>query len=345
MSLRGSLCLALAGALGSVACGDEQPEPEPYPFEAFEGEATAPDVLVDRLCTTSDPALAPDPVFIDCRVEGAGFAPTDLAPTPELVVMTYNMERGLELDQQIALLGSSPDVPRVDLLLVSEVDRGCSRTAHRNVPRELAEALSMNYVFAVEFVELPRDAGPGGQILEPCEHGNAIFSKYPLGNVSALRHTENKSWLDAEGEPRLGGRVLVIADVKVGDRFVHAYSLHFESSPADNEIQIAQAIETAEHGLGRPHSVVQAGDTNAPFYFIDLLSENDPKDGVTQAFFTRGYLDAHAELPYPGRETRENLVLDIIFGHAAAFSEPAVCAKSVCEGLSDHLPVWATLAL
>jgi endonuclease/exonuclease/phosphatase family metal-dependent hydrolase len=213
------------------------------------------------------------------------------------------------------------------------------------VPWELAEALGMNYVFAVEFVELPRADGPGGEILEPCEHGNAIFSRYPLGNASALRHTQNKSWLDAPGEPRLGGRVLVIADVKVGDRFVHAYSLHFESSPADNEIQIAQAVETAEHGLGRPFQVVQAGDTNAPFYFIDLLSGNDPKDGVTQAFFTRGYVDAHAELPYPGRETRENLVLDIIFGSADFFRDPGICAETTCGALSDHLPVWATIEL
>lgn len=335
--------LGLAGALAMMGagCGDSEPGPEPYAFAPFEGETAPPDVLGDRLCEP-DPV---DPVFIDCELEGASFAPADLAPKSELVVMTYNMERGLALDAQIALLSSSPEVPRVDLLLVSEVDRGCSRSGHRNVPWELAEALGMNYVFAVEFVELPRADGPGGEILEPCEHGNAILSRYPLGNASALRHTSNKSWLDAPGEPRLGGRVLVIADVKVGGRFVHAYSLHFESSPADNEIQIAQAVETAEHGLGRPFQVVQAGDTNAPFYFIDLLSGNDPKDGVTQAFFTRGYVDAHAELPYPGRETRENLVLDIIFGSGDFFGQPGICAESTCGALSDHLPVWATLAL
>ena len=324
-----------------VACGSDPEATKRYPFEPYEGLGAPPDVLSDRLCESGS-----EPVFIDCRMEGANLAPADVAPKSALSVMTYNMERGLELDQQIALLTSSPAVPRVDLLLVSEVDRGCSRSGHRNVPWELAEALGMNYVFAVEFVELPRASGPGGEILEECEHGNAIFSRYPLGNVEQLRHTTNKSWFENTGEPRRGGRILVIADVKIGERFVHAVSLHFESSPADNEIQIAQATETAEHGLGRPHPVVIAGDTNAPFYFIDLLNpEASPKDLVTQAFFSRGYVDAHASLPYPGRETRENLVLDIIFGKDANLSDPAVCAKSACETLSDHLPVFATLNL
>jgi len=136
---------------------------------------------------------------------------------------------------------------------------------------------------------------------------------------------------------------LIYADVKIGNRILHGYALHFESSPSDNAIQIAQAIETAEHGLTRPFTVVQAGDTNAPFYFIDLLEKGDPIDQVTQAFFERGYVDAHEPLPREERPTREGLVLDIMFGRPDHFSDPAVCPHALCDGLSDHLPIWATV--
>ena len=42
--------------------------------------------------------------------------------------------------------------------MFSEADRGCSRTNYRNVTRELAKALGMNYVYGVEYIELPRNA-------------------------------------------------------------------------------------------------------------------------------------------------------------------------------------------
>jgi len=43
-----------------------------------------------------------------------------------------------------------------DLILLNEVDLGTKRTDYRDVARELAHALGMNYVFGVEFVEVDR---------------------------------------------------------------------------------------------------------------------------------------------------------------------------------------------
>ena len=275
-----------------------------YTFSAFSPTVSEPDVTVDRLCPDSAaPDMATDKVFIDCALEGANFAPAAPAEQTDLVVMTYNLERGLQLDDQLNAFLNNPNVPIPDVLLASELDRGCSRTGGRNTPRELAAALEMNYVFAVEFVELPRAGGSGGSIDTTCEHGNAIFSKYPLGNVGQLRHTMNKSWyLSPEeregmnGEPRLGGRILVYGDVLVGNRVLHVSSLHYESDPSDNEFTVAQAVETAELGLSWPSLVVHGGDTNAPFYFLDLLNGTGSADLVTQSFFERGYVDAHAPL-------------------------------------------------
>ncbi|MGH9692569.1 MAG: hypothetical protein ACRD5Z_00405, partial [Bryobacteraceae bacterium] len=43
-----------------------------------------------------------------------------------------------------------------DLVILNEVDLGVDRTHYRDITRELAEALHMNYAFGVEFVELNR---------------------------------------------------------------------------------------------------------------------------------------------------------------------------------------------
>ena len=352
-----TMVLVLAGCGDGDAASVPEPAPPDYAAHTFvpiDPLGSPPQVTADRLCDeAADPEAAPDKVFIHCRTEEAGFGPTDLAPKRDLVVMTYNMERGLALDAQIDALRNDPRLPAPDVLLVSEVDRGCSRTNERDVFWELAEALEMNGVFAVEFVELPRPSGGGGTITQTCEHGNAVLSRYPLGNAGTLRHTQNRSWyIPPEdrvegGEPRLGGRILVFADVKVGERYLHVYSLHFASDAKDIDIQAAQAAETAEHGLTQPFQVVQGGDTNAGLYTLALLADNPEADPTTLAFFTRGYVDAHAALPREERGTHGSgtIILDLLLGNGAFFSTPSICPVEACGALSDHLPVWATVRL
>jgi hypothetical protein len=41
-----------------------------------------------------------------------------------------------------------------DVIVLNEIDDGVARMNYENVPRELAKALHMNYVFGVEFIEL-----------------------------------------------------------------------------------------------------------------------------------------------------------------------------------------------
>ena len=331
---------------------DDSDASEPnYVFVAFEGLTEPPDVTTDRLCAESaDPEAAPYKIFIDCAIEGANLAPPNPEPVDELIVMAYNFERGVHLDEQIAMLRDDPTVPLPDVILASEVDRGCSRSGSRNVMWDLAETLGYNYAFAVEFVELPRPSGSGGTISEMCEHGNAIASRFPIGNVRQIRHAENLSWYiplderDQGGEPRLGGRIAVAADILVGDRVLHAYVVHFESDISVVDVQVAQAVEMAEDGLAQPFDVVIGGDTNAPLYFFDLQTGSQ-SDRTTQAFFERGYVDSHAPLPFERRGTLGTLVIDILFGDEDFFRDPGICSTEVCGDLSDHLPIWATVDL
>ncbi len=319
------------------------------PWDPWAPPATG-DPRTVRLCEQGADSFGDDPgeaaIFIDCAMDGGLSTSASPAPRDSLVVWAYNIERGFHIDEIIALMRDSPDVPRPDVVLLSEADRGCARTGYRNVTQELAEALDMNWAYATEFVELPRGDWPADGA---CEHGNAILSRYPLGNVRQVRHAANRSWYQgpddrAGGEPRLGGRVAVVADIRVGERTLHASVLHLESHPNDAEYRDAQAEEMALEGMAQPHPAISGGDLNAPLYWVDLQSGGS-SDATTQAFLSRGWVDAHAPLPYEERPTSRAFVIDLIFGHGVGFRDAAVCPDDVCGGLSDHLPVWATVVL
>lgn len=318
-----------------------------YTFKEYPWETGEPDVRRDRLC-----ALPPrDKVRLECRLEGASFLPPDAPPKDELVVMAYNVERGLALDALIERLRSTGDVPAPDVILVSEADRGCSRTGYRNVMREMAEALGMCYVYGAEFIELPRFFGKGRRVDAPCEHGNGILSRYPLGNVRLIRHRRNRRWyslfqrLLRVGEPRMGGRMALAADVRVGGRCLHLYSVHFESGRTNDRYQDDQALELAEDANLRPHGVVIGGDMNTSEYLGDLR-HGTANDGSTRVFREAGYADAHAALPPDGRiTTPSGVVIDLIFGKSVTFAGAGVGSRQEWGGLSDHYPVWARVRL
>lgn len=319
-----------------------------FRFVEFPGQEGEPDACRERLC--ADPAG--DPIRIDCAIEGASFTGGETTPADGVVVMAYNVERGLNTEAQIEALRSDPLIPAPDVILMSEADRGCERTHCRNVARDWARALSMNYVYGVEFVELRRwwSPGGGGALRRRCEHGNAILSRYPLGNVRLIRHGTSRSWhswwqrLLRVGQPRLGGRMAMAADVKVGEKYLRVYSVHFESKGAQT-YRPSQAAEVAEDGVTSPHGAVIGGDMNCVEYKADM-DTGSTTDGVTWALMGRGYVDAHAGIPARERATtRSGYPIDLIFGREAGFSGAGIGSQAVWGELSDHLPVWARVRL
>ena len=88
-----------------------------------------------------------------------------------------------------------------DLFVFDEVDYGVTRTDYRNVARELAQALHMNYAYAVVFLELDplnlglervkmddkvaqADIQKSFEVLDKTRylglHGTAVLSRYPI---------------------------------------------------------------------------------------------------------------------------------------------------------------------
>jgi len=350
----------LAFALATVllfagGCGnDDGGGSLPADFVEFSWQSAEPDVRTQRLCVeAADPDRSPDTTFIDCALEGATFAPPRVEPREEIRVLAYNILRGFEVDAQIDAMLGPGRIPVADVLLLSEVDRGCRRTDFRNVARDYASALGYYYVDATEFVELPSRRDPDGPFDPPlCEHGNAIVSRYPLGNVRQIRHAQNRSWYTPPDfpnpdEPRLGGRVAIAADMRVGRQLVRLYALHLESTLTTLDIRDAQAVEIATDAAGIAYPVVVGGDLNAYLARFDFLNATT-NDGPTQAFLTRGFADAHAGLPLESRFTSFDtlpLIIDFVFVRGATTRDAALCPAAECGSLSDHLPIWATVDL
>lgn len=326
--------------------------PQPSCFREFVWLAAEPDVHNERLCSeAAEPDAAPDTTFIDCRIEGDSFAPPSPTPRSELVVLAYNLERGFEIDAQLSMILDDPAFPVPDVLLLSEVDRGCQRTGFRNIAREFAEALGFYYVYATEFVELPADRGTTGPWDPPlCEHGNAIVARYPLGNVRAIRHQRQVNWYTPPGhpnpdEPRLGGRVAVAADMRVGNRLVRLYSLHLESDLLV-EVRDSQLREVLLDARGVLWPVVIGGDLNTYEAILHFIQGN--QDPNFDAAFDAGFRDSHEEFPLLQRYTSFDpipLLLDVIFLRGALPRDPGLCPREICGSLSDHLPVWTTAVL
>ncbi len=353
-----AIALAIAFATALVfagGCADDSDSGAPSPdFVEFTWQSSEPNVRSQRLCVeAADPDRAADTTFIDCTVEGATFAPAVVEPKRKIRVLAYNILRGFEVDAQLAAMLDTGTIPLPDVLLLSEVDRGCRRTDFRNIARDYAAALGYYYVYATEFVELPSRRHLDGPFDPPlCEHGNAIVSRYPLGNVRQIRHAENRSWYTPPDfpnpdEPRLGGRVAIAADLKVGRHLVRLYALHLESTLTTLDIRDAQAVEIAADAASITYPVVAGGDLNAYAAKSDFQN-GSTIDGPTQAFLSQGFVDAHADVPLDSRDTSFDvlpLIIDFVLVRGATTSDAGLCPSAKCGSLSDHLPVWATVEL
>ena len=156
--------------------------------------------------------------------------PSSPALGPYLRAVLWNIERGIHFDPiRIALSGpekfdevlSEKKDPKskpltaeelktvkqqldilqpADLLIFNEVDYGVTRTDYRDVARDLAKALDMNYAYGVEFLEIdPLNLGLEKVEMEDKDaqadiqksfdvdksrylgmHGTAILSRYPI---------------------------------------------------------------------------------------------------------------------------------------------------------------------
>jgi endonuclease/exonuclease/phosphatase family metal-dependent hydrolase len=179
-----------------------------------------------------------------------------VAPVPsgdQLEIVTWNIERGDAYARVLtALRGLEADV-----LLLQEVDRDCRRTDFRDVARDLAHALDMNWVSAGEFQEIGEGRrGRAGLT------GQATLSRFPISNVDVLsfRAQDKWRWSINPVQPRRGGRIALRAETAG----VVLYNIHIESGHNDplQRRQMAEILDRQGREMPSGQPAVIGGDFN-----------------------------------------------------------------------------------
>lgn len=250
----------------------------------------------------------------------------------EFVVVNWNVQRGQRFAKVVSAL---LDSYRPDICLLQEVDMNARRTGFRDIPRELAETLSMNFSFGVEFEELSQRGGAN-----PALHGNLTLSSVPLCNPAILRFktqlydwsrfTLPVSWL----QPRRGGRIALITEIPVLETCVTTYNVHLESR-ADDRGRSQQMRDVLNDVRSYPTDtpIIVAGDFN---------TSDGEHSSVLDPLRQAGFEDVMSKYTEPfttkvGRHER----LDWVFIRRL---RPVFALVPQIEA-SDHYPVVVRLAL
>lgn len=196
------------------------------------------------------------------------------APAREFVrVAAWNIERGKQIDAQIAYLKDHPALRETDILLLNEVDIGMARSGNRNVVRELADALGFSYVFGNSYLCLDpgnvRD-GADGHENDLGLHGNAILSRFPILRAENVSVTISKEKFHSS-EKRLGHKKALWAEVQTPLGKLPVATAHLDSGGASYQraAQLRDLLRKLEE-RGVAERCVVGGDFNTMTY--DLKS-------------------------------------------------------------------------
>lgn len=212
------------------------------------------------------------PVLNEVQV---GQGQTQAALSDRLRVGAWNLERGAQWHAAAELILDQ----QLDLLLASEMDYGMSRTQQCHTTQALAEALGWHWAYAVEFIELETGSPweqnrPEDGAKNQCGlHGNAILSRYPLEQLALIRFTGSDGawWHRRWDEPRLGGRMALIAQVSSAYGPVQVVSTHLESNahPKQRASQVSDLLTVLEPSM----ATVLGGDFNTSTLDTTTLSD------------------------------------------------------------------------
>lgn len=208
-------------------------------------------------------------------------------PKEELRIVTWNIERGKHLDDIIILFQKDPELSKTDILLAIECDNGMGRTANRNVAKELAEALGMNYCFAPSYLVLGK--GAMGETDHSTKnttalHGTAILSKYPIKMAKGVEVPPVKEVFHSS-EKRLGCKKGLVAQLQVGDKLIAIGAIHIDmSSNAKDRANQLNAVLTA---LPKADIQLIGGDFNC--HTFNVRKKGELFIQFINKFFTVGF--------------------------------------------------------
>lgn len=172
-----------------------------------------------------------DLIFYDYRPSPAPSLNDNKNQNKPIKLIQWNVERGYQLNEIIQHLLERD----ADILCLQELDIDCERSGFQDTCQEIARALGMKAVFAVEFEELPdpqlRSFGNRSKAGHKNLHGNAILTRFDFVHTGVIAHRyQPLNWEKdghTMGEPRLGRRYTLRAAVDVGaNQAILCYSAH-----------------------------------------------------------------------------------------------------------------------
>ncbi len=266
------------------------------------------------------------------------FAPETWAEfnRPELVLVNWNIERGVRLTKILQALQAPL---AADLCVLQEVDLHTRRTGYRNVAEELAREMEMNYIFGIEFKELAQ-----GRSRIAAFTGQAMLCRFQISRARVLRFRHQlydwgPRWKPrwSKLQPRQGGRMALVAEFRWGGRLCVIYNLHLESQASDRgrTKQIREVLEDLNTHYTPETPVILAGDLNTQ------QGDNSP---VLRELKANGFQDALQDYQGPlgtkvGSQSRRKK--DWILVRHLRFTSGQIVGLAI----SDHYPLLVRLAL
>lgn len=225
--------------------------------------------------------------------------------------IAWNVERGKRFEGLHQLLTSDPELGAGDLYLLTEVDIGMGRSGNRNVPKELAQALGMGYVFANYHLVLAEgDRGERGHGVPNTKamHGCALLTRFPVLRLEGVDLFERRDKFHAT-EKRIGNKRALLCEVLLPDGPLTVALVHLDpfAGPRDRAGQVRQILARLREFGGE--RVLLGGDLNTNTY--DLSSGR----GLAYNFFyklTRFGIEGMAAQYMKPEEHFERAVFDAL---------------------------------
>ena len=290
-----------------------------------------------------------EPLLNDREIHGVVGEPARLAPpapsasppavdppsggVTHLNIVTWNIEQGMAYDAILRTLRALD----ADILLLQEVDRHCRRTGYRDVARDLAEALGMNWVAAGEFQEIGEGRGRRAAIT-----GQAILSRFPIDGARVLRFKAQDRWRWSINpvQPRRGGRMTLIAR----SHGLLLYNTHIESG-GNAKLQRAQMAEVlADHAQSVALASARAAPVGPALIAGDFNNGpvgHAPMFASLEAAAFTDALGAWADRSPTSRGGRHPIDWIFVNGVTAVSGQGRVVDAAAA---SDHSPVLAALS-
>ena len=187
--------------------------------------------------------------------------------------VSWNVERGIFFDGIVAILKNHPELANADIFFVPETDVGMARSKNRNVAKELAKALKLNYAFSPCYINLDKGNGPEAELAnghnEVGIHGNALLSRWPLKNPRQILLKNCKDKMRGR-EKRLGSQRALVVDVLLPSGTLRAVCIHLDAHSSQRQ-RVGQ-MKTILNFLERENfkgPTLIGGDWNTSTYYAN----------------------------------------------------------------------------